>query len=172
MASMKSLIHKLPIVFGCLLGLSAFANLPGGGTNGPNVTLTDNGSTVTLANGIVSILCTKSGATINQINYTYNNGGGTQTTQLLAGGHNGGQLYWETGGFGTGTFTYSIVADPANNGGDYAEISLLSTSTTNGTMEIHFSMLRGSTGVYVTPIWSHRSTDVTMTMGETRDNIY
>ncbi|HEV2437757.1 MAG TPA: polysaccharide lyase family protein [Verrucomicrobiae bacterium] len=170
---MNLLRFGLATALGCLGFISsAFANLPGGGTNGPNVTLTDNGSTVTLANGIVSILCTKSGATINQINYTYNNGSGTQTTQLLAGGHNGGQLYWETGGFGTGTFTYSVVADPANNGGNYAEISLLSSSTTNGAMEIHFSMLRGSTGFYVTPIWSHRGTDAAMTMGETRDNIY
>ena len=40
--------------------LSAFANIPGGGTGtGANVTLTDNGGTVTIANGIVSILCTK-----------------------------------------------------------------------------------------------------------------
>lgn len=166
-------MKPLAITLGFLLSIfSALANVPGGGTNGPNVTLTDNGSTVTLANGIVSILCTKSGATINQINYTYNNGSGTQTTQLLAGGHNGGQLYWETGGFGTGTFTNSVIADPANNGGNYAEISLLSSSTTNGAMEIHFSMLRGSSGFYVTAIWSHRSTDVAMTMGETRDNIY
>ena len=80
--------------------VSAFANVPGGGTNGPNVTLTDNGGTVTIANGIVSILCTKSGATIDQINYTYDNGGGSQTINLLSGGNNGGQLYWELGGFG------------------------------------------------------------------------
>jgi rhamnogalacturonan endolyase len=149
----------------------AFANIPGGGT-GPNVTLVDNGGTVTLANGIVSILCTKSGATINQINYTYNNGGGTTTDQLLAGGHNGGQLYWELGGFGTGTFAYSLEADPAGTGGNYAEISLLSASTANGTMEVHFSLLRGSTGFYVTAIWSHRDIDSAMTIGETRDNIY
>jgi len=147
--------------------------VPGGGTgSGPNVTLVDNGATVTLGNGIVSILCTKSGATINQINYTYNNGGGTVTNQLLAGGHNGGQLYWELGGFGTGSFTYSLVANPANTGGDYAEISLLSSSATNGAMEVHFSMRRGSTGFYVTAIWSHRSVDAAMSMGETRDNIY
>src|SRR5260370_2659290 len=92
----------------CLLGLlliasPVLANIPGGGTNGANVTLTDNGSTVTIANGIISILCTKSGATINQINYTYNNGSGTTTTQVLSGGHNGGQLYWGLGGFGSGT---------------------------------------------------------------------
>ena len=58
------------------------------------------------------------------------------------------------------------------NGGNYAEISLLSTSASSGTMEVHFSMLRGSTGFYVTPIWSHRSVDAAMSMGETRDNIY
>jgi rhamnogalacturonan endolyase len=149
------------------------ANIPGGGTGtGPNVTLSDNGNTVTVANGIISILCTKSGATIDQINYTFNNGGGTQTLNLLSGGNNGGQLYWELGGFGGGTFVYSVVADPANNGGNYAEIRLLSSSASSGTMEAHFSMLRGSTGFYVTPIWSHRSIDAAVSMGETRDNIY
>ncbi len=149
------------------------ANIPGGGTGtGPNVTLTDNGTSVTIANGIVSILCTKAGATIDQINYTYNNGGGTQTINLLSGGNNGGQLYWELGGFGGGTFAYSVTADPANNGGNYAEINLLSSSASSGTMEVRFSMLRGSTGFYVTPIWSHRNVDSVQTMGETRDNIY
>lgn len=146
-----------------------FANVPGGGTGtGGNVTLTDSGTTVTLANGIVSILCTKSGATINQINYTYNNGSGTTTTQLLNGGYNGGQLYWELGGFGGSTFAYTLVTNTT----DYAEISLLSTSATNGTMEVHFSLLRGATGFYVTPIWRHRAGDGAVGMGETRDNIY
>jgi rhamnogalacturonan endolyase len=169
---LPAICRPMAAVVCLLVALPAIANIPGGGTNGPDVTLTDNGTTVTLANGIVSILCVKAGATINQINYSYNNGSGAQTNQLLAGGHNGGQLYWETGGFGTGTFSNSVVADPANNGGNYAEISLLSMSTTNGAMEIHFSMLRGSPGFYVTAIWSHRSADVAMTMGETRDNIY
>jgi rhamnogalacturonan endolyase len=150
--------------------LAAFGNLPGGGTGtGPDVTLLDNGNgTVTMANGIVSILCTKNSATITQINYTYNNSGTTVTRQLLAGGTDGGQLYWETGGFGSGVFNYSVVA----NNGDYCEIDLASESTTNGVMDIHFSMLRGSPGFYVAVIWSHRSADVAMTMGETRDNIY
>lgn len=163
----------LRLLFGLiLLGQSAsqvMANIPGGGTGtGANVTVTDSGSTVTLNNGIVSILCTKSGATINQINYTYNNGSGTQTQQLLSGGYNGGQLYWELSSFGTGTFTYSLVA----NTGNYAEIDLVSTSTTNGVVDIHFSMLKGSPGFYVTPIWIHRSGDLAQGLGETRDNIY
>jgi rhamnogalacturonan endolyase len=166
-------IKFFPVLVGLIELLLAagpvWANTPAGGTGtGPDITLTDSGSTVTLANGTVSILCTKSGATINQINYTYNNGGGTQTLNLLSGGNNGGQLYWENGGFGTGSFTETS----SFNNGSYAQISLLLNSATNGTLEVDFSMLRGSPGFYATAIWSHRSQDGTFGMGETRDNIY
>ncbi len=133
------------------------------------MTLVDNGDgTVTMANGIVSIVITKASAAIHQINYTYNNSGTPTTYQVLTGGNNGGQLYWEFGGFSTGSATYSVVA----NTGDYAEVDMLFTSASSGTVDIHFSMLRGSTGFYVTPIWSHRNGDAAMGMGETRDNIY
>jgi fibronectin type 3 domain-containing protein len=169
---MKLPIHKLTILFGCLFGLSAFANVPGGGTNGPNVTLTDNGSTVTLANGTVSIVVTKADASIHQIYYTYNNGAGAVTNQLLANGYSGGKFYWENSNNEGLTFTNWTVADPANNGGNYAEIALTSTTVSNDELEVHYSMLRGSTGFYVTPIWSHRSSDGTFSMGECRDNIY
>jgi autotransporter-associated beta strand protein len=153
--------------------ISPLANIPGGGTGtGANVTLTDSGTTVTIGNGIVSILCTKSGATINQINYTYNNGGGTQILNLLSGGNNGGQLYWENSSNQGLTFTYALIADPASNGGNYAEISLTTTSVTGDVLEVHYSLLRGSTGFYVTAIWYHRSTDGAFGMGECRDNIY
>jgi hypothetical protein len=158
---------------------SLMANVPAAIISGtsPAVTLTDNGNTVTMANGIVSILCTKSGATINQINYTYNNGTGTKTLQLLNGGTDGGMLYWEYGGFGGNASTYSIVVNPSTGdsnhpAGSYAEIDLLSTSSTNGTVDIHFSMLRGSPGFYVTAIWNHRAVDGAFGMGETRSNIY
>ena len=171
---MKTLFPStIALLASCAWLLSAtpvLANLPGGGTGtGPDVTLTDNGNgTVTMANGIVSILITKSGATVNQINYTYNNGGGTVTNQVLAGGKNGGQLYWEFGGFGGNPFAYSVVA----NNGSYAEVSLFTGSATNGTVDVHFSMLRGSPGFYVTPIWSHRAQDGPQGTGEERDNIY
>jgi hypothetical protein len=101
---MKNCVLARILVVAVVMAASfhAYANIPGGGTGtGPNVTLVDNGS-VTIGNGIVSIVCAKSGATINQINYTYNNGGGPQTINLLSGGNNGGRLYWELGGFTTG----------------------------------------------------------------------
>ena len=147
-----------------------FANVPGGGTGtGPNVTLVDNGDgTVTMANGIVSIVITKADATIHQINYTYNNSGTPTTYQVLSGGNSGGMFYWEFGGFGAGSAAYSVVA----NTGDYAEVDLLFTSASSGDVDIHFSMLRGSTGFYVTPIWIHGVGDVALSMGECRDNIY
>ena len=160
------------LLLNCLLfaAVSAPANIPGGGTgSGPDVTVVDNGNgTVTMANGILSILITKSGATINQMNYTYNNGGGTQTQQLLAGGKDGGEFYWEFGGWGGNPWVYSLVT----NTGSYAEVDMYSDSATNGLVDIHFSMLRGSPGFYVTPIWSHRAQDGAFGTGEERDNIY
>jgi len=162
------------VLVGLLAWLSAagpaVANLPGGGTGtGPAVTLVNNGNgTVTMANGIVSLVITAADANIGQINYTYNNRGTTVTTQVLNGGYDGGKLYWENAGFGSGTFTYSVVA----NTGNYCEVDLLSASATNGVMDVHFSMLRGASGFYVTPIWSHRAQDGPMLDAEGRDNIY
>lgn len=164
---------RLPLYFlipGLLLTAPARANIPGGGSGtGPDVTVVDNGNgTVTMANGTVSLLISKSGASISQINYTYNNGGGTQTRQLLAGGKDGGMFYWEFGGFGGNPWAYSLVA----NTGSYAEVDLSSDSATNGAVDIHFSLLRGSSGFYVTGIWSHRAQDGPQGTGEERDNIY
>ena len=88
--------------------------------------------------------------------------------QVLSGGTSGGMFYWEFGGFSSGGATFSIVA----NTPDYAEVDCLFTSASSGIVDIHFSMLRGSTGFYVTPIWGHRSVDAAISLGETRDNIY
>jgi len=172
--AVRNLYARLIALFWLAFASAALANLPGGGTGtGASVTLVDNGNgTVTMANGIVSIVFTKTGAQINNIYYTYNNTGSTATTDLVAGNSNGGKLYWENSNNQGNVFTYSIVADPAGNGGNYAEVSMFTTTVANCAMEVHYSMLRGSTGFYVTPIWSHRSTDAAFSMGECRDNIY
>jgi autotransporter-associated beta strand protein len=152
------------------IAINVLANLPGGGTGtGANVTLVDNGDgTVTMANGIISIHINKTSAVIDQINYTFNNTGSSQTLNVVSGNPNGGQLYWEFGGFSSGAATYSAVS----NNGNYAEVDLLFDSASSGQVDIHFSMSRGNTGFYVTPIWIHRSTDAGFSMGECRDNIY
>ena len=165
-------IGRLAVFFCLLCAVPVFANSPGGGTSGANVTLTDNGSTVTLANGIISIVITKADASIHTINYTFNNTGTPQTLNVLANGYSGGKLYYENSSDQGCVFTYAIVTSPANNGGNYAEIVLSTTTVANVLMEIHYSLLRGNTGFYVTPIWFHRSTDDVFSMGECRDNIY
>jgi len=165
-------ITGILLMFWCSLVLytPAFANIPGGGNGtGPNVTVTDNGDgTVTMANGVVSIVITKVDASIHQIYYIYNNSGSLTTNQVCAGGARGGMFYWEFGGFSSGAFTYSLVT----NSGNYAEVDLFADSATNGTVDIRYSMFRGSPGFYVTPIWSHRAQDGPQGTGEMRDNIY
>jgi len=150
---------------------NARANVPGGiipGSTAP-VTVTDGGTTVTLSNGIVAIIITKTDASIHSITYTYNNSGTTTTNQLLAGGGSSDDLYWleNTGSFLAGPFTESVVA----NTGTYAEISLSYASPSNGLMEIHYSMLSGSPGFYATPILTHRAQDAQIYI-TLRPNIY
>lgn len=174
-STMKSLILKLAGVLGYFLATGiAVANIPGGGTGaGPNVTLVNSGNgTVTIGNGIVSIVCNTNSGVIGQINYTFNNTGSPQTLNLLTGGYDGGQLYWEDNNNQGLTFSYSVISDPANNGGNYAEIALTTTTVANIVLEVHYSLLRGSTGFYVTAIYAHRSTDAAFSFGECRDNIY
>ena len=94
---------------------------------------------------------------------------------MFGGGYSGGKFYWENSSDLGPSFTYAIVANPANNGSNYAEVVLTasgSANVSNIVMEAHFSMLRGNSGFYVTPIWIHRSTDSVFSMGECRDNIY
>jgi autotransporter-associated beta strand protein len=175
MTNQRHLKHHLEIalLLGTLLmGCSVLGNIPGGGTGtGPAVSITDNGTTVTMSNGIVAIVITKTSAEIDTINYTFNNTGSSQTLNLLSGGNggSGGYLYWfqNSGTFIAGPFTESVVT----NTGDYAEISLSYASPTNGILDIHYSMQRGSPGFYTTAIVTHRSSDGVMHI-ELRPNIY
>ena len=135
-----------------------WANSPGGGNGtGPNVTIVNNGDgTVTLANGIISLVITTNKSYIARIYYTCNNSGTTVTNKVYD--PNG---YYFYGGFplGNGQYTYSVAIDPASNGGDLADIRLISNSATNGVQENHWSMRRGSPGFYVTATWTHRAQD-------------
>jgi autotransporter-associated beta strand protein len=135
-----------------------WANSPGGGNGtGPNVTIVNNGDgTVTLANGIISLVITTNKSYIARIYYTCNNSGTTVTNKVYD--PNG---YYFYGGFplGSGQYTYSVAIDPASNGGNLADIRLISDSATNGVQENHWSMRRGSPGFYVTATWTHRAQD-------------
>lgn len=142
----------------------ASGNAPGGvnGT-GSNVTVTDNGDdTVTMANGIASIVIVKKTARLNSVAYTYTNDETTKTCETLSGK---GQYYYGGFSLGNGVFEYSLATDPANNGGNYADVRLLSSTEKNGIMEVHFSMLRGSPGFYSTATMMHRKQDERFEVG-------
>jgi hypothetical protein len=144
-----------------MLGLVlTLACLPGGG---PDVTVKDNGDdTVTMSNGIASIVVVKKTGRLNSVTYTYNNDGAPKTSETLSGK---GQYYYGGFSLGNGVYEYSLATDPAGNGGDHADVRLLSSTEKNGIMEIHFSMLRGSPGFYSTATMTHRKQDERFEVG-------
>jgi len=103
------------------------------------VTLTDNENSWTLDNGIVK-------ATINK-------GNGRMASLIFHGINtmNGGG-YWEQ--TPSGQVTRSVTINPAQNGGERAEVSVKGV---NGRMdiEVRYAMERGSSGIYAYAIFSH-----------------
>jgi len=133
------------------------------GTTGADVTVKDNGDgTVTMANGIVSILIETGQNRINSIQYTSSNSGVSRTIETLQ-KHD----HFRWGGFplGGSTFVYSLAVDPARNGGNYGDVRLLNTSDHKGVFELHYSMLRGSSGFYATATLTHRAQDAAGAVG-------
>src|SRR5947209_2428341 len=146
----------------------ALANVAGGGTGqGADVTVVDHhDGTVTLANGIVSLLIDTKKARFDRVTYTHHNQGSARTSDVLLPSSKGrGQYYYGGFSLGSGAFAYALATDPASNGGAYADVKLLSDSERNGVMEVHFSMLRGSPGFYSTAIMTHRKQDVKFEVG-------
>jgi autotransporter-associated beta strand protein len=129
-------------------------NISGIGT-GQAVTVTDSGNTVTLDNGIVSIIISKSDAHISTMNY--------DGTNVLAGGSSGGEFYWSWNqpNYQNPVVTqYSVVQSPTNNGGTVAEVDLFSqwngsSSDAALDVDIHYFLVQGSPGFYASAIISH-----------------
>ena len=143
--------------------IASAESLAGDAGAAPNVTVKDNGDdTVTMSNGIASIVIVKKTGRLNSVAYTYVHDGITKTSETLSGK---GQYYYGGFSLGNGVFEYSLATDPTSNGGSYADAKLLSTTDHNGIMEIHFSMLRGSPGFYSTAIMTHRKQDERFEVG-------
>jgi rhamnogalacturonan endolyase len=129
---------------------------------GADVTAKDNGDSVTLDNGIVSIVITKASGQINTFTYAGEN--------LLAGGVSGGKVYWELQA-GNGTYTLSV--DPATHGGNQAEVRIHTTGSSNNlNVDIDYALLRGSSGFYATGILAHPAGNGAVNGGEWRSNVY
>ena len=138
--------------------MPASANTSEIAATGSAVTVKDNGDgTVTMANGIVSIVIETAANQLKSVAYTTNNSGTPRTVETIK-DHD----HFRWGGFplGGSTFTYSLAVDPATNGGSYGDVMMLNTSDRKGTFEVHYSMLRGSSGFYATGTMTHRAQDV------------
>jgi rhamnogalacturonan endolyase len=120
------------------------------------VTITDNGSTWTLDNGIVKATITKNSGSMPSLIY--------HGVEIMAA--SGGT--WEHTPQGAPTLTNTVTIDPATNGGTRAEVSIKGVS--NGTfmmtrnapgggtlcdIELRYSLGRGDSGIYVYSILSH-----------------
>jgi rhamnogalacturonan endolyase len=119
------------------------------------VTVTDNGNTWTLDNGIVK-------ATINK-----NNG---NMMSLVYHGINtmGGGGYWESTPQGSKS-TQTVTIDPAKNGGARAEVSVKGTGGGRGCdQEVRYALGRGESGIYAYSIFSHPASYAAGGYGENR----
>jgi rhamnogalacturonan endolyase len=120
------------------------------------VTVTDNGTSWTLDNGIIQAKITKNTGSMPSMLY--------RGKQMLAA--SGGT--WEHNPLGAPVLTNTVTIDPATNHGDRAEISV--KGITNGTfmltkgapgggtlcdMEIRYSLGRGDSGISVYAIFNH-----------------
>jgi rhamnogalacturonan endolyase len=132
------------------------------------VTVTDNGGTWTLDNGIVK-------ATINKRS-------GNLTALMFRGintMHQGG--YWEQTPQNAPQLTDTVTIDPAKNGGARAEVAV--KGVTGGTvmltpnapgggtqcdLEVRYALGRGESGIYAYAIFSHPTTYGAMRVGESR----
>jgi rhamnogalacturonan endolyase len=136
----------------------AGAVTPGGAA----VTATKGNGSYTLSNGIVSIVITCANGNINT--WTY------KGTNVLAGGDNGGQVYWE---LQAGNGTCTLTSDPTTNGGSQAEVRIHTTGSTNNLdVDIDYALLRGSSGFYATGILTHPAAYAATSGGEWRSNVY
>ena len=147
---------SLILLLAFFTSINSFANGPGGGTGtGPNVTVTDNGTTVVLSNGIVSATIVKATAKIT--NYSY------KGYNMLSGGFRGGVIYWswvmpiDQTPYGC---TYSLNVDPSTSNGDYAEVQLHmkwpgDTASAPIDVDMYYSLTRGAHGIYASGMVSH-----------------
>ena len=107
------------------------------------VTLTDNGDSWTLDNGIVKATLAKRDGNLSSIVY--------HGVEVLT---HGNYSYWEQKP--SGTVTPAVTIDPAKNGGERAEVSVKGV---NGRMDLEtrYTMERGVSGFYTYTEYTHHA---------------
>ena len=149
-----------------LLAARAFANDPGGGTNGvgANVTLSYSGGNATLGNGVITAVIATSSAQVTSMLFN-----GTQVIDT-----SGRSIYYSMDG-GTsyenpGNCVYSVTTSNA----DMVDISCKVTWANNTNrvhafdIDCHYVLRRGDTGLYAYAVLSHPASYPATSVGEWR----
>jgi rhamnogalacturonan endolyase len=136
-------------------------------TVNPPVILTDNGTSWTLDNGIVKVTLAKHDGNLSSIVY--------HGIEILS---HGNYSYWEQKP--SGTITSSVTIDPANNGGERAEVAVKGiynpSSIGSGrgggrgamNLETRFTLERGTSGFYTYTEYTHHASYPAAGEGESR----
>jgi rhamnogalacturonan endolyase len=126
------------------------------------VTLTDNGDTWTLDNGIVKATVAKRDGNLSSLVY--------HGIEILTHGR-----YWEQ--VPSGTVTSRVTIDPATNGGERAEVSVkgVNSGGTGGRgggmdIETRIAMERGASGFYTYDEYIHKASSGFVHVGENRSS--
>ena len=141
-------------------GALAQANIPGGGDTGPDVTLTDHGSTVVLDNGVITATLVKTNARVASILY--------QGFQMVATDR---QVYFSMDGGSSYEQPSNCVYSIKTQTPDMIDISLKHFYTTQPhkfDIDIHYVLRRGNTGLYVYAILDHPASYGATSVGEWR----
>lgn len=155
-----SLRAVFALVIGSFASSLGFANVPGGGSGGANVTLTDNGTTVVLANGIISATIVKAEAKITAL--TYN---GFQMIDPKG-------LYWSMDGGTSYQNPANCVYTVVTNTSAMVDISCKHIYASGDPhvvdIDIHYVLRQGNTGLYVYAVLSHPASYAAFSVGEWR----
>jgi rhamnogalacturonan endolyase len=117
------------------------------------VTITDNGATWTMDNGIVKLTILKASSGIQSLVYH---------GVTVAGGHEN----WEQ--VPARPATPSITIDPASNGGQRGEVAIKGASSGRIDIEVRYTMERGVSGFYTYAQYIHPAANATAGFGENR----
>lgn len=145
-----------------LLGAPAsYANLPGGGTGtGPDVSLTDNGSTVVLDNGTIRATLVKSNARVSSLLF--------RGVQMVATDR---QIYFSMDGGSSYEQPSNCVYTVRAQTPDMIDISLKHYYTNQPhkfDIDIHYVLRRGDSGLYAYAVLDHPASYAATSVGEWR----
>jgi len=139
------------------------------------VTLTDNGDTWTLDNGIIKATILKKIGSLQQVAYH-----GVET--LRPSFQTGGDVYhtpqtpmgsqiptWEQ--IPSGTVTPSVTIDPAKNGGERAEVAVKGVNNGRMDIELRYTLERGQSGFYAYAEFSHPASYPAAHVGESQFDV-